>query len=170
MQLSISTARPAPTPPLFPDLPDSEMPVGVMRPGGPNSAPGPNVVGQAKVNLPMNFGLQGWLDVEAGARLGTFASLADAQQGVFRLATGRPSVGILREGDRFSVAELLVPDFLSVPIDGTWAGVRPTPLVLGQDPARVRSIESVRALPERGTRPELLDLYVRGGMQRVVLG
>lgn len=150
--------------------PDQPNPVHVMRPGGPNSAPGPNVVGQAHVTLPMNFGLEGWLDIEAGAKLGSFSSLADAQQGVYQLAIGRPSVGIIRDKDAFHVTELTVPDFISQPIDGTWADVRQTPLVLGQDPARIRSIEGVRVLRDRGDRPELLDVFVRGGMQRIELG
>src|SRR5688572_8020849 len=118
MQLSAPTGFEA-----NPRITQHGLPVRPLRPGGDNAAPGADVIAQAIVELPYNFGMHALIDVSMGRRLGTFDSIETAREGARKLVgNGFTSVGIVvSHPDQvtgvFEAVELLVPDLSAAPFE-----------------------------------------------------
>lgn len=159
-------------------------PVRPLRPGGENARPGADVIAQAIVELPYNFGMHALIDVSMGRRLGTFDSIEAARDGARKLVgSGFTSVGItVSHPDQvtgiYEAVELLVPDLSSAPFENpdgstptdptlpTWKDVRPMQLKMGSDEAHGnRFIEELVAFDHRGdiAAPVLLEVALGTG-------
>lgn len=138
---------------------------GTLRPGGANAPAPDDVVAQAVVQLPMNFGAHALIDVSLGKELGHFDTLEDARAAARTLTTAaRPAVGVTAQMNRdgyvaYRAVELLVPDLTAAPFESSptdpmlpgWEAVHPTALRLGVDEARGgRFIESLVAVDHEG--------------------
>lgn len=174
MQLHATAPRPAP--PAATVIPhDRHDRAPVIRRG---TEPADGVIAQALVELPMNYGMHGLIDVSVGRTLGEFDSIEAAREGAHRLATahGLPTVGIVRRvvdgsSDVMHAVELLVPDFQTAPFDQEdqalpgWDLVRPTPLRLGRDAAiGNRFIEALQTL-DRDDQPWLVEVATPSGVR-----
>ena len=154
----------------------------VIRRGGTDAVPAPDVIAQATVELPANFGTTVLTDVSVGATLGRFASRDEALAGARLLAQTRPTVGIVfsdltvENSQPYRAVELLVPGFGAVPreeIPGmTWAETPQVPLKLGRDEALTgRFVETLQALDQDvGDRLRLLTVVAARGAVQVEFG
>lgn len=158
-------------------------PVHTLRAGNDHAEPGADVLGQAIVELPYNFGMHALIDVSMGRRLGAFDSIEAARDGARALVgKGFSSVGIVvSHPDQvtgvFEAVELLVPDLSAAPFqnaDGsepsdptlpTWKDVKPMQLQVGRDDAHgSRFIEDLVAFDRFGADgPTLLEVALGTG-------
>ncbi len=140
--------------------------IGVIRRGGPDAPPAADVVAQANLTFPKNFGAQGLIDVTAGTALQAFTTRDEAIRGARALADGRASIGVVLQADgTFTVNELTVPNIVSISPD--WDRVKGVTLVMGPDPVIPRSIEDLRQLRELPAgNGQLQSVWTRSGNTR----
>ncbi|MCW2922308.1 MAG: hypothetical protein JWL76_2182 [Thermoleophilia bacterium] len=187
MQLAAPTGTTKPAPTGFettPKITQHGLPLHTLRAGGPDATPPADVIAQAIVELPYNFGMHALIDVSMGRRLGTFDSIETARDGARKLVgNGFTSVGIVvSHPDQvtgvFEAVELLVPDLDAAPFenpDGSspadptlpaWNHVKPMQLEMGSDDAHGnRFIEDLVALDRWSdpTAPALLEVALGTG-------
>ena len=162
--------------------------VEILRREG-SAAPMPaDVVAQAHATLPQNFGLPVLLDIRAGARYGSFASIEDARAGARRVgAAGEGVVGVIQHVEvdgpvrSFEVVDLRIPDVHSTPWPEsnphgmpTWSNIGDAPLHFGDARADSRwggrVVEEVVLGPEllrRRGAPMLVDAFIGAGNVRL---
>ncbi len=110
----------------------------IIRRGGPDAPPAANVVAQASVELPINFGVHVRLDVSTGEQLGTFTSIDDARRAVRALQAGgdRRNIGLVQEHRNSTTTveavELLLADIGAL-ADADWDQVTSSPIRFGRD-------------------------------------